>query len=138
MPFTDPPVAVTVAFPVLLLTHVPPVVPMLLSVVKADWHTVNDPEIGVGIGNTVITVPVEQPVVPRKLITLVPADIPATTPDVTPIVATAVLLLVHDVPTVGKLITVVLPWQTVLLPDIDPPTPEFTVMFFVLKQPPTL
>jgi hypothetical protein len=66
----------------------------------------------------------------------VPTDTPVTIPDVAPIVATAVLLLVHAVPDVGKLNADVLPTQMFVLPDIEPPVLAFTVILFVLKQTP--
>ena len=98
LPPTIPVAAPTVPFAGALLTHVPPVVPMLLSVVVANLHTASEPDIAVGSGKIVTTLVLPQPEVPRKLISLVPAEIPVTTPEVTPIVATAGSLLVHETP----------------------------------------
>jgi hypothetical protein len=52
-PVTSPVAATTVPTALVLLTHVPPVVPILESVVLVNWHIVVVPVIGVGSGITV-------------------------------------------------------------------------------------
>lgn len=100
-PFTMPLDEPMLARAVVPLCHVPPVVPTLLSVIKPLWQTVSGPDMAVGLGSMVMTAVVPQPVVPRKLIMHVPAEIPDNTPDVTPMVATAGLLVLHAVPATG-------------------------------------
>lgn len=50
------------------------------------------------------------------MITVVPANIPVTTPDVAPISATEGLLLVHVPPIVALVSVVTLPWHILVLP----------------------
>lgn len=47
---------------------------------------------------------------------LVPPPVPVTMPDVTPTVATAVLLLAHVPPVTASLSVVVVPWQRLPAP----------------------
>ncbi len=61
-----------------------------------------------------------QDVVPElvNVIVALPADTPVTTPEVEPIVATSVLLLVHETPEVLPVNVVVDPTQTLVEPEI--------------------
>src|ERR1043165_5151845 len=132
MPETMPLEEPTVALPIALLTHVPPGVPILARADVVAWQKDNVPEIAVGSGSTVTTVALIQPVVAVYVMSVVPADAPVTTPDVTPIVATPVLELTHDTP-VPQLRTVVLPTHTVVVPVMAPDAP-LTAIGFILKQ----
>ncbi len=138
IPVTIPVVAPTVAFEVLLLAHVPPVVPVLASVVVAPTQMDVVPEMGVGSALTVTTAVLPQPVDPAKLMVVVPAEMAVTRPDVVPMVATEGLLLVHPVPETPAVSTEVLPSQRLVVPVMLPPPPLFTVMGFVWKQPLTI
>ena len=64
----------------------------------------------------------------------VPPAIPVTIPDEPPMVAAAVLLLVHAPPLVASDRVVVLPWQIVVIPVIG--VSKFTVTIVVKEQPP--
>src|SRR5436190_1425043 len=94
-PVTTPPD--TVATSVLLLLHVPHVDDVLNKPV-APTHIAVVPEGVDGTGFTIISRVLEQakePVLVNVIVTL-PAEIPVTSPDVEPMVAIDVLLLVHD------------------------------------------
>ena len=115
MPVTMPDVP-TVATVAALLLHVPPA-SVLLSGVVAPAQTVVAPVTVAGTALTVTTDVVLQPVVSVKVISVVPALRPVSTPDEAPIVATAGLLLVHDMPDgVGLVSTVVVPVQIAVVP----------------------
>lgn len=60
-PVTTPDEALTVAMPVLLLVQVPPLAELLRAVV-CPWQTTRVPVIGPGIGLTVSTAVLKQPV----------------------------------------------------------------------------
>ena len=75
-----------------------------------------------------------QPVLMRYVIMLVPAVTPVKTPEVTPIVATDVLLLVQETPVGAQLKTVAAPVQIFVAPVMADGN-GFTVTFNVLKQP---
>ena len=100
-PVAIPLTAPTEALDGALLIHVPPVVPTLASGVVVPWQKASVPEMAVGKANIVTTVLLPQPEVPRKVMLVVPAERPVTTPDVAPIVATDGLLLVHETPGAG-------------------------------------
>ncbi len=69
-----------------------------------------------------------------KVISDVPAEIPVTSPDVMPIVATDGELLIHDVPRVQER-TLVAASHTIFTPAIGDAAPFCTVIVFVAEQP---
>jgi hypothetical protein len=97
-PVTVPSVPM-VATVVLLLLHVPHV-DDVLNIVEAPTHSVPEPVIVPAAGFTVNTAYDWQPVDTVYVISVVPAVKPITTPDVEPMVATVVLLLLHETPPV--------------------------------------
>ena len=99
---------------VLPLLQVPPPAPV--RVVVWPWHTVVIPVIGSGSGFTVIIMLAVQPVARVYTIVEVPALIPLTTPEVIPMVAAVVIVLVHAPPADGSLSSVVWPTHTLVLP----------------------
>jgi len=100
-PVTTPVVASTDAREGELLLHVPPVVALDRAVVAATQIGDVPPVIAEGGAETVNNT-VEVPDGPVNVIVAVPAAWPVTTavaPETTATVATAVLLLLHEVPT---------------------------------------
>ena len=119
MPEATPPtrpVPVTVAMPVLLLDQAP--IPGSLSSVVAPAQTVAVPEIADGNGLTVTIIVFVHPVGAVKII----ADVPATTPPITPVADPAVamdVLLLAQVPGPEASVSVVVdPAHTVAMPVI--------------------
>mgnify|MGYP003330429273 CR=1 FL=1 len=121
----------TVATPGALLDQTPPVVAEL-SGVPAPVQTNVDPEIFSGNGFTVTTMVASWPQGFETLYVsvVVPAEIPVSTPDAEPMVATDVLLLIQVPPAapVGFVIVVVEPIQTELEPTIEPTAEHNTVI----------
>ena len=118
---------------VLLLVHVPPAMPSL-RVVDDPLHTLGVPVMAVGLGLMVATVLVLQPV-RGKVYTMVdvPGDTLVSSPEVKPMVATPVLLLVH-VPPPASLKLAVVPMQILTEPTMIEGC-ELTVTVFVALQP---
>ena len=128
----DEPTAKTPAPAVLL--HVPPVTG-LLNVVVAPMHRVVIPAMGARLF-TVSVVVLIQPEVFAKVISVVPVETLATMPELLPIVATAVLLLIQ-VPK-GELLNVVdAPAQTEVRPTIAVGS-AFTVAAMLVRQVPPI
>ncbi len=122
----DTPVTLALALPdgvtdatlVLLLVQVPEVYGSLNGMVFA-MMTVLAPVMvpASGVVLMVTTRDVEQPVVARNVMVVVPPDIPVTKPDDTPMVATPVLLLVQETPLPeGHSRIVVVPTQAKFVP----------------------
>jgi hypothetical protein len=133
IPFTIPVAESTVTFDELLL-HVPPDV-LLASVVAEPAHTAIVPVTDAGSGLTVTIAVLVQPAPALYVTVVVPVVTPVTTPEFEPIVATLVLLLVHDTPELIELDSTVLPpTHTLVLPDIADEV-EFTVITVVVKHP---
>lgn len=137
-PFTIPSAEPIVATVRLLLAHVPPV-GVELSVVAEPMQIAAVPVITLGIGFTVTSRVVEQPVdVSVNVMVDVPALIPFTVVvvpgDVT--AATLGVLLAHE-PLPAPVRPVVCPWHTLALP-VMAAGGVFTVMFLVATfvQPP--
>ena len=105
------------AIPELLLVHTPPVV-VLDSVIVPPAQTVEGPVIDVDNEVTEMTFVARQPLPSLYVMVVVPSAIPVTTPDVKPIVATALLLLLHVPPDVESERVIVDPTQTVEGPEI--------------------
>jgi hypothetical protein len=101
-----------------LLVHVPPL-GVLPSVVVEPTHTDAVPLIAVGPALTVITAVLKQLAPTMKVIVVVPALTPVTTPVLMSTVALAVLLLLHVPPPV-LLSVVVPPIHTLVVPEIVP------------------
>jgi hypothetical protein len=117
-----------------LLAHETPLVP-LLSVVVEPTHTPEAPVI-TGDPFTVTTFVPIQPVEPIKLIVVVPAAMPVTTPVLMPTVPTDVLLLIQLPPEVAlEVRVVVLPIQIAAVPEIEVNGTE-TAVEDVAEQPP--
>jgi hypothetical protein len=118
------PAAIAVAIPVLpivaedvvLLLHVPPD-GLVLKVVVRPTQTVLLPVIAVGTGLTNTDLVAMQPVGSIYVMVGVPPATPVTTLLV-PMVASAVLLLLHTPPVVVSLNVVVRPTHTVAIPVI--------------------
>ena len=110
------PLLFTVATPVTLLAHVPPLV-ALVSVVEFPWHTIIVPVIGVS-RFTVSVIVLEQPAPVVYVIVVVPMATPAAMPVPLLIVAVEVLLLVHVPPLMALLSLVVPPTHTIVVPVI--------------------
>ena len=127
------PDALTVATAVTLLDHVPPAGDEL-NVEVEPTHSVVEPVMADGAELTLTTVVLVQPDVNRNVIVVVPVLIAVTTPDILPIVATDVLLLIHEVPTMLSNNVVVPPTQRVVTPVIGV-VAAFTLIVVVLKQP---
>ena len=111
MPVDEP----IVAIELLLLLHAPPAVVSFKFIVEPT-HTGFVPVIAV-IGLTVTIVVVKQPVLSKYVIVVVPAAIPVTLPD-DPIVAIAVLLLLHEPLPDALLNVVVKPTHTFAMPEM--------------------
>jgi len=117
MPVTVPVEDPIVATPVLLLLHTPPLVELVNVVVKPT-HTLVVPPIAAGFGLTVKLVTAIQPVLSVYVIVTTPSVMPVTVPDVEPMVATAVLLLLHTPPLVISVNVIVKPTHTLLVPPM--------------------
>ena len=111
------PVPDAVAIAVLLLLHVPPAT-VLESVVVNPTQTLLVPVMDAGIGLTVTLVTEVQPAGNVYVMVAIPALMPEITPEPTPAVAIAVLLLDHAPPLVASARMVVAPTQTVAVPVI--------------------
>ena|ERR1043165_8427344 len=107
---------VTVATEVLLLLHVPHDKDEV-NIVDEPAHTLAVPDID-GTGFTSISSVVVQPKVPVlvKVIVTLPTARPVTSPEVEPIVATSVLLLLHNTPEPVPDNVVVEPTHTLVAP----------------------
>ena len=117
LPVTTP-VLPTVATDTMLLPQVPPGVASA-SITGLPKQAEGIPVIGLGIGSTVTTVPVAQPV-PKVYDTIVvPGAIPAKMPVLAPMVPTAAVLLLQVPPVVASANVVVADVQTVVVPVID-------------------
>lgn len=116
MPVTIP-VEPTVASVGLLLLQVPPVV-VLPSEVTWPTQTLASPVIAAGIALTVIVVLTAQPVGKVYVNDTTPGATPVTSPELDPIVAIEVLLLVQIPPSTESLSTVVAATQTTPEPVI--------------------
>jgi hypothetical protein len=117
-PVTTPVVEPTVATPSEVLLHVPPGEASLRVMLKAT-QTEEGPVMATGEGVTVTIFVVIQPVASVYVIVDVPGVTPDTTPPV-PMVATAVVLLLHVPPKVMSDKEVVVPAQSIATPDIAP------------------
>lgn len=125
------PAPVTDATALLLLLQVPP--PVLVNVMDELTHTVDNPDIAVGKGFTVVTIRDLQPVASVYVIEAVPGRIPDITPVLKPAVATVVLPLVH-VPPPALVSVVAIPTHTCAVPDIAPGV-TFTVKGNAVTHP---
>ena len=105
-------VAFTVATAVLLLLHVPPIVPFVVKVAVVPVQSVALPVMvpALTFGSTVIEMKLDtglpQPLLTVYVISAVPAVTPVTSPVEAFTVATAVLLLLHAPPVVPLLVNV--------------------------------
>jgi hypothetical protein len=93
--------------------------------------------IAAGAAVTVITVDVVQPALTAYVMRVVPGVIPVTTPVNEPIVATAVVPLVHVPPPVLLVNVIVEPGHTVPGPTIGPAA-DITLTVVVTRQPLTV
>ena len=114
---TIPVAEVTVAIVVFPLLHEPPPTALLNVIVALRAHKDVGPVIG-SSGFTVTVVVAKQPPAIEYVIGAVPGATPYTTPEVRPIVAIPVALLTHVPPGALLLNVVVLPWHSVVTPDI--------------------
>ena len=128
------PVPPTVATAVLLLVHVPPPVASVSAAVPPR-QMLTAPVGMIGDAAFTVTIVVAlQPVEAMQVIVAVPVATPVTMPDVAPIVATDVLLLLQ-LPVPNVLLSVVVPpAHTVLVPEMV--GSGVTVTIAVTKQPP--
>jgi len=131
MPDADP----TVAIVVLLLLHVPPPVRSPNGVVFPE-HTDSVPVILCGPGFTVTVAVVAQPAVDVYVMIALPPGFapPVKDPEVDPMVATVVLLLLHVPPDNGSPNGVVDPAHSDKVPVIAPGV-GFTVTTVFIVQP---
>jgi hypothetical protein len=107
-----------VACDVLLLDHVPPLVPSVNAVVEPT-HTFVTPAINAGNGLTVTCAEITQPLADVYVMFDVPVVRPVTVPLPAPIVATDVVALFHEPPVSASVSPVVPPpAQTVSVPPI--------------------
>lgn len=97
MPVTTPVALFTDAFTGWLLLQVPPDV-VQASVVVLPLQTLVVPVIGAGVVFTVTTLVLVQVLVAVNVMMAVPAEMPVTTPDQVPTVATLGSLLSHEIP----------------------------------------
>ena len=133
MPFTTPEVE-TVPKAVLLLLHVPPLVASA-NARNEPTQVFGVPVIAAGVGLTVKGSVAMQPVGNVNVIVIDPAAIPETTPVPEPIVATAVLLLLHvELPEPSVNVVGNPPAQTLVAPEIAAGK-GLTVAVTVVKQP---
>ena len=131
-PVTRPSSEPTVAFAVLLLIQVPPVVASV-RFVCSPAHTTAVPVIMPGAGLTVTSFVAEHPVLLIEyVIVAVPTVTPVTMPAPVPTVALP-LLLVHVPPVAMSLRLVVPPWHTAAVPSMLPI--GLTVAITVARQP---
>ena len=113
------PKASTVALAVLLLLHVPALVTSI-NIVVAPTHTLVTPLIDEGNGFTVKAAVVLQPVGNLYEMIAVPlTEPPVAVPDVIPIVAVLVALLLHVPPVLASVKLPVDPEQIFVAPDIN-------------------
>jgi hypothetical protein len=96
---------------------------------------VPEPVIEAGNALTVTVAVAVEPVLAVKVIVVVPADMPVTTPEDAPIVPTAVLLLDHEPGDEASLSSELDPTQTERLPVIGAAT-AITVTWVTAKHPP--
>jgi hypothetical protein len=127
------PVDETVASPILLLLHVPPVV-VLARVVVEPTHTFTVPVIAAGAAFTVIGNTALQPPPIVYVIIAVPAPAPETMPVEAPIPAIEGALLDQVPPEVALVSGVVRPKQTLDAPEIAEGN-ALTVTLVTDKQP---
>ena len=135
-PVTMPVAEPTVATAVLLLTHAPPEDTSDKVIVVPEQTTLG-PVIADGSGFTVMTVVAMQPVARVYVDTQVlgiPTIAPVAIPEDEPMVAIAVLLLLHVPPVGASLNVIVDPEQTLLGPEIFPGN-GFTVIVVAAIQP---
>jgi hypothetical protein len=127
MPDADP----TVATDGVLLVHMPP--PASVSVTVVPTQRVLGPDMADGADITFIVDVVTQPAGVVYVITLLPGPIAVTRPDPDPMVATAVLLLVHVPPLVALVSVVVDPEHS----EVSPPIANsgLTVTVCVTRHP---
>ena len=123
-----------VATAVLLLLQCPPVVTSLNAAVRPAQST-SGPVIFAGTGFTVTSVVFRHPVASEYVITAVPLPTPATIPEIEPILATAVLVLVHIPPPIASLRSISPPTQTLKVPVMVDGI-GFTMKRVVVLQPP--
>ncbi len=131
-PVTKPVVAFTVAVDVLPLVHTPPGV-VFDRVVLNVGQTDAVPVIAAGAGLTVATLEATQPPGITYEIVDVPELYPTAIPDVAPMPATTVLLLLHVPPNTVLLNTDTAPMHKAAFPVIGATVTTVTGM--VLKQP---
>src|SRR5438309_2290476 len=119
-PVITPVVLPVVATAVLLLLQMPPD-DELLNVVVTPEHTVTVPVMPEGfVFAASVLVATLHPLPRSYVIVVVPVVTPDTMPVVLPIVATAVLLLLHIPPALGSLKVAGLPTHVVAAPVIAP------------------
>ena len=133
MPETVPEPSNTVATPVLLLLHVPPVVPSL-SETDEPAHTTVAPAIADGSGSTEMIFETVHPIPIEYVMVDGPDITPDMTPDAEPAVATAVALLLHVPPVAASVNVMVDPIHTADSPRIDGGN-DVTVTTVVTAQP---
>jgi hypothetical protein len=110
----------------------------LVKLVVDPTQTVSDPPIASGKGLTVTVVVVIQPVVRVYVIVAVPGVMPVTTLLTEPIVATAVLPLVHVPPVVALASVVVSPTHTAVPPVIAAGSGLIVTIFEIMQPVPTV
>jgi hypothetical protein len=135
IPVTTPPVE-TVPTAVLVLVHVPPAVPLALSVVVVPTQTVAVPLMvpGVASGLTVTTCVAKQPSLSVYVIVAVPPLTPVINPVPDPTLATPEVPEVHVPPDGDELKVVVSPAQILVVPVIVPGA-VFTVIVTTALHP---
>jgi hypothetical protein len=117
-----------------LLLQLPPAI-VLLSVLGEPKQICGQPVIAGGVGLTVTSAPISQPVARIVYVMpVVPARIPVTTPLITPTVPTVGTLLAHAPPGVALASVVVEPSHTCNVPVILAGS-GFTVTWRTLIQP---
>lgn len=124
------PVLLTEAMAAKLLLHVPPA-SAEARVSAAPAHTALPPVMAAGAGSIVTTVVIYAPVVAVNVMIAVPADTGVTRPDVAPMAATAVLLLVNEPMAADMVSTLLPPIHSLPVPDMGDNV-VFTVINFVL------
>lgn len=132
MPVTTPVVGCTVALPVLLLLHVPVGVASVRVVLK-PVHTVLEPDIAPAEVRAVTVVVA----LPQPTLLYVMVAVPLVTPVTTPaelMVATPVLLLLHEPPAVASAKVTVAPVHTLVVPVMAAGV-VLTVIFCTAAEP---
>lgn len=127
-----PVVGVIVATVVVAELHVPPA-RLLLNIAIDPEHMVVGPLIGDGSGFTVIVFVATHPNGVVYIMTTLPAVTPPMVPVVASAVATDVFALLHVPPGVASLMVVTLPTHTDALPVIG--SSGFTVTVVVIEHP---